>query len=508
MQKLILLIFIVLSPWLIHAEDGSGKAMNVIISVEDSDDSPEQDDTKEEDSETPENENENEEKDAEEDKKEDQDTSTDEDSQETESGDEATSEGSESPEVLMTELPCLVTLRTSYAYTLDREKTKINRGQVLNYRISQKYKNAVSVDYEGRELYMLKKYVEFPEELMCPLKKYCAEMNSQIDSFVFRKKGPRPAGKLKAKSLYPVKAMTQGPSINPIVALEVTPGTFRFVSKNQINLLEKSCDDVVEERQKALIDQEKAKIKEVKAQLEIENQKKIEKIKAEEELKRKELIKDKRRINFSFSIGSLSDVDSSYFSNTRTTVADESNVGPEPNPIVTEIGEGSGWFSQACIDYDLIGRLIARTRLRVRGCGRYEDFEVKIKGKDNPDPNPPAGTTIDDLSDVEQIYSVSNLGLDTSIFTHTSIGDHNLVLGVFGVRAQYFLSEPVQFRYLTGNIFKNTEVFLETGPEGFDQKFYSYIEYHYNLNRSIESIRIGAEFTYDQQLSFYLGFAF
>ncbi len=481
MKKLILFIFIVLTPWLIHAEEGSGESVNVVISVEDSDVSQEQSDSKEEDSD---------------------------DSQDQSDSKEEDFESPESGEVLMTELPCLVTLRTSYAYTLDREKTKISRGQVLNYRISQKYKNAVSVDYEGKELYMLKKYVEFPEELMCPVKKYCAEMNSQIDSFVFRKKGPRPAGKLKAKSLYPVKAMTQGPSINPIVALEVTPGTFRFVSKNQINLLEKSCDEIVEERQKALIDQEKAKIKEVKAQLEIENQKKIEKIKAEEELKRKELMKDKRRINFSFSIGSLSDVDSSYFSNTRTPVADESNVGPEPNPIVTEIGEGSGWFSQACIDYDLIGRLIARTRLRVRGCGRYEDFEVKIKGKDNPDPNPPAGTTIDDLSDIEQIYSVSNLGLDTSVFTHTSIGDHNLILGIFGVRAQYFLSEPVQFRYLTGNIFKNTEVFVETGPEGFDQKFYSYVEYHYNLNRSIESIRIGAEFTYDQQLSFYLGFAF
>ncbi len=202
-------------------------------------------------------------------------------------------------------------------------------------------------------------------------------------------------------------------------------------------------------------------------------------------------------VSFGFNFGMSMNRSSVGFENVLTAIPNRNDVGGLRTPLLTEQEKGSGLFLEGC------GRYRIGSHFGLQGCGFYEQYSVRSKGKSNPSVG--VGISYDSLADVDRIDRVQMFGFSAAAFYEQRLAErHALVLGV-GPRYGFVLSKRSSFEYFTGNVFKATRGEVATGPEGIIGTIPVFLEYDYRPD-FVGALRVGASMDMDGAAMMYLGF--
>ena len=357
---------------------------------------------------------------------------------------------------------CVFLTQDTRALNVNKQELVFQQGTFIRARRLKKSESLLATEVDG-ELFVFKKDLsKMKLDVVCPESEVCAKSSTAQPLWTHEKGRWRSTERKWMPLEYPVFVGQISTSKKTVSALRFgEEGVFWLVAGNSETSFQTSeCPGV--------------------------------QVNAKKELKSK--------LDLQVSFFKSFNVSASGFKNVVSALAQTEDFASGPDPLITGVDPGAGQGFQACLRYHL-----SQWSIGIRGCGQYHQYRVSYQGKNNPDPNPPSGTRLEDLSAIRGDFQVNQFGLDTSLFLVYPIGRNYFYFGPIGVRGNYTMTDRERLEFRTGPIIKGTVFEVETGPPTFGNQIFSYFEYEFRFEKGIQGAHLGFEWSFDQQYRAYLG---
>lgn len=353
-----------------------------------------------------------------------------------------------------------VLVREAVPDTGDGSLTALQPGRFFRVKEGSMTTGQVTVFIGDNERVVDRRFVLAGENLRCVQKPMCFRPSSRIQTYRVSAGSVREFGHLEPGQGLDVVGGLRSKTGSPFIALRLTSEENVLVRESGGSLHEGSCSD---QRPQAV---------EASAP---------------------------SRWSLIFSVGLTSGKSPDGFAPLLTEIPDRSDVGDLRNPLYTEQPRGNGRSLDVCARYR------SNHWFGLQGCGSYEQYSIRTHGKKNPSVG--VGISYDSLEGTSRVDRVDLFGFSGSVYVNASPSErHGVFLGA-GVRSDYVMSEQARFDYLTGSIFKATEVSEAVGPKGIRTLPFAFVEYENVFRGSVRSFNLGISMDAWSQSSLYFGFS-